>query len=524
MFIYVDETLQLGLDCVAGLGAGRRIAYGWTMTPRAAATTLAISAGAEGDCPIEHCSFHARPDVPPPDPRTTVVHGFTLVFSTPQDPRELTLTLLADEAVLRADLRDPQIEINLFKATAERDGHATFTLLRDCAGRPDLAGVLGYHHRPYGAFAEWLGRLPAVRGRAEQLGPLAEVEALASPSGEVMVTLRSALPVPAEAGLRAALIGYLDRPADGTPDNAAGETPEIAVLPLLDWHAAPLGGALAGYARFDPARLERLQALEVVLEVELRPAERFWLRVQPRPAAVPDFLDAAGRLGAAAPGQAGASAALALLRQVIRRREAAFAPTLADMAAGAAGAGAADTGPRLALILGADDPTAARLFHVTAAEFERRCDRLLVMGEAADDVAQAFARRGRVAVTVGTEAALALRDAAGQAGILAIDAARYAEAIAAGRPEEPLARPLAPTELARLLTLHAVAGCGPSLSDSLARLLRLRDAEPGTSAFAPVPRAWSSIHAADLVNDHLARLWMVGQAPAARRPEGAAHG
>ena len=37
MFIYVDETLQLGLECVAVLGSGRRIAYGWTMTPRAAA-------------------------------------------------------------------------------------------------------------------------------------------------------------------------------------------------------------------------------------------------------------------------------------------------------------------------------------------------------------------------------------------------------------------------------------------------------------------------------------------------------
>jgi hypothetical protein len=180
--------------------------------------------------------------------------------------------------------------------------------------------------------------------------------------------------------------------------------------------------------------------------------------------------------------------------------------------------------PRLALILGADDPTAARLFHVTAAEFERRCDRLLVMGEAADEVAQVFARRGRIAVTVGPEAALALRDAAGQQGILAVEAARYAEAVAAGRPEQALARPLGPAELARLLTLHAVAGCGPSLADSLARLLRLRDAGPGTAAFAPVPRAWSSTHAADLVNDHLARLWMVGAAPAARRAEAAPHG
>jgi hypothetical protein len=151
--------------------------------------------------------------------------------------------------------------------------------------------------------------------------------------------------------------------------------------------------------------------------------------------------------------------------------------------------------------------------HVTATEFERRCDTLLVMGEAADDVAQVFLRRGRIAVLVGPEATQALRDAAGRSGLLALDAARYAEAVAAGRPEDAFGRPLAAADVSRLLMLHAVAGCGTALSDSLSRLLRLRRAGSGEAAFGLVPRVWSSHHVADLVNDHLARLWTAGHPP-----------
>lgn len=516
MFVCVDDSLQLAIDCVAALSPRLSIAYGWAMTPRAVATEISISAGAEGDCPIEHCSFHQRPDVVPADPRGTAVNGFSLVFATPEDPRRLVFTLIAGAAVLRADLRDPGIEGDLVKATAERDWRANFALLHDCTANPALAPLLAYQHRPLGAFAEWLARLPAMRGRAENFGQFAMVEALASPAGEVMVLLRTASPVPPEAMLEAAMIGYLH--------GEHGGSPEPVLVPLADWHAGLLPGTLAGYGRIDPGWLNRLAAMELVVQAQLRPEEPIWLRAQPQPAAIPEFLDAACRRPplASLAAEAGAAAGLSLLRQVIARREAAFAPTLAALAApGAAEEPAA--APRLALILGADDPTAARLFHVTAPEFERRCDTLLVMGEAADDVAQAFARRGRVTVLVGHEAAQALRDAAGRSGVIAVDAARYAESVAYGRVEDAFSRPLGAAEVARLLTLHAVAGCGTALSDSLSRLLRLRRSAPGELPFAPVPRAWSSHHVADLVNDHLARLWTTGNAPAIRRMEALPH-
>lgn len=512
MFVYLDESLQLAVDCLAMLGPRRGIVYGWAMAPRGEATDLAISAGAEGDCPIEHGSFHPRPDVVPADPRRATVNGFTLVFESPEDPRELVLTLTAGEARLSADLRDPAIEQNLFKATADRAWQVTFGLLREAAANPALAAMLRYQGRPFGAFADWLARLPVVRGRAANFGQMAEVEALAAGSGEVLCMLRANAALPREAEIAAAVIGWLR--------GAEGALPEPLLLPLADEHAARLPAALALYGRLEPAVLDRLQGIELILRAAPRPGEELWLRCLPSPATVPELLDAGCRATAAAlalPVEAAASAGLDLLRQVIARREAAFRPMLGALAAEPE---APSRLPRLALILGADDPAAARLFHVTAGEFERRCDTVLVMGAAADDVAQAFARRGRVRVLVGVEAAAALREAAGRAGILAVDAAAYAEAVAAGTPEAAFSRPLEAGEVARLLALHAVAGCAPSLTDSLQRLLRARRAGPAEARFAPVQRVWSNRHAAELVNAHLQRLWAAGH-PGAERPAGA---
>jgi hypothetical protein len=501
VFVYLDETLQLALDCVAMLSPRRGIAYGWAMTPRGLGTDLAVSAGAEGDCPIEHCSFHPRPDVVPGDPRRAGVNGFSIVFETPEEPRELSLILTAGDAVLRADLRDPSIEQNLFKATAERAWRVSFGLLEECAGNPALAALLRYQGRPFGAFADWLGKLPAVRGRTSGFGQMAEVEALHAPSGEVLVMLRAGAALAREAEIAAAVIGWLR--------GEAGAPPEPLLLPLADRHAARLPAALAFYGRLDPAVLDRLEGLELVVLGVPRPGEEVWLRCHTAPAGVPELLDAASRGTAGAlalPVEAAASAGLDLLRQIIARREAAFGPMLSALAAPADPPGRL---PRLALILGADDPIAARLFHLTAAEFERRCETVLVMGAAADEVAQAFARRGRIPVMVGVEAAQALREAAGRAGILAVDAAAFAEAVAAGTPEAAFSRPLAAAEVARLLALHALAGCAPALTDSLQRLLRARRGGP-EARFAPVARAWSNRHAAELVNAHLQRLWAAG--------------
>ncbi|WP_203077271.1 hypothetical protein [Falsiroseomonas ponticola] len=518
MIVAADDSLQLGIDAVIPLSPRHALAMGWAMTPRGEGTELSIAAGRAGDCPIEHSSFHARPGVHPADPRRAVVNGFILAFATPEDPTELVCTLQAGDRTVRADLRDGRIPRDPARLLAEGDWQAAFGLLRDAAASPLLAPLTQQADRAYGVFGEWLARLPLLRGRQEKVAPLAEVEALSSPSGEVVVMLRATHPVPADATLEAALIGYYAAPDGGLPT--------LLPVPLADWYAAPLPTAMAGYGRIDAGWLDGLQGLEVVLHARLRGEEAFCLRIQPRAGAVPPMLDALcrGNRLAALPLDAGSGPALALLREVIGRREAAFGPALELLAARAASAPRA-AAPRSILLIGADDPTAARLFYVLAPEIEHRCDRLLVLGDAAEAVAQVFARRGRIAVVTGPDAVQGLRDAAGEDGILAVDLGRYAAALAAGAgQEEALGPPLRPVELARLLALHAAAGCGAGLPDSLARLLRLARATPGELPFPPVPYAMASLAVADLVNDHLARLWTTGDPAARARMEAPAHG
>jgi hypothetical protein len=514
LLIQNDDTLQLALDCVAMLGDGRSIVHGWAMTPRGVATGLGIAAGHDADCAIEHCSFHQRPDVVPEDPGGTVVNGFTLIFETPEDPWDLVLTLSAGEHAIRASLHDRRIATDLEASTASRDWRVNMNLMLDTAGSPAMASLLRYGGRPFGAFADWVGRLPLVQGRVRDFGALPEVEAGTTSAGEVLVMLRASAALPPEAVIEAAVICWLR----GTED----APPEPLLVRPADWHGARLPAALAGYARVDPGMLDRLQAIELIVRAETRPGEQVWARVQPTPGTVPDLLDIASRTTAgklALPLEAATAAGLNLLRQVVARREAAFGPTLAALSARAPSTQPGKL-PRLALILGVDDPAAARMFHVNAAAFEVRCDTLLVMGTAADDVAEAFRRRGKLRVLVGVEATQTLREAAGCAGIVAVDAVAFAEAVIAGDPDAAFAAPLDPGDIARLLALHAAAGCAPALADSLQRLLRARR---GTDArFTPVQRAWSNRHAADIANAHLQRLWTSGGAGTMR--EAAFHG
>jgi hypothetical protein len=502
MFVALDETLQLNLDCMAMLAPGRAVVHGWAMTPRDGGTELSVSAGPAGECPVLQCAFHPHPAIRPADPARAEAHGFTLVFDVPEEPDALVLTLAAGPALLRADLRDPRIGTDLARTIAERDWGANLETLRDAAGSAVLAGLLDWGGRPFGAFAEWLARLPVLRGRAQDVGPLAEVEALAAPSGELLLMLRAASPLPPGGTLEVAAIGWR-RDAPGGP----------VALPLAEWHTVALPTALGGYARLDPALHDRLQAVEIVLRASPRPGEEVWLRCQPAPATVPELLAATCR----------GTGGLDLLQEAVRRREAAFAPALEALGA-LAGIGPTARPPRLALILAADDPAALRLFHVTADAFERRCDRLLVLGAVAEQVAEIFARRGRIPVATGPEANDLLRDAAGRAGVLAVEAAAFATSVAEGRTEEAFASPLEAAEVARLLGLHAVAGCAAPLADSLLRLLRLRRAPAGETPFAAATPAPGNRQAAEMVNAHLRRLWAAAQPARVPLPEPVPHG
>jgi hypothetical protein len=514
VFVSLDDTLQFGLDCVAMLSPGRWIAYGWAMAPRGVATELAVL-GPDGECPVEHCSFHPRRDVIPADPSQVAVNGFTLIFALPRGAEPLEFTLGAGPLMLRADMRG--VEKDLCKATLSRAAEINLGLLRAASDDPVVRAMLRHGGRPLGAFGDWIAKLTPLRGRAQTLGMLAEAEAVFAASGEAVVMLRAGEALAPEAALDAIVIGWLL--------NAEGVA-EPAVLPLADQHAARLPAAFAFYGRVEPAVLERLHALELVVRVELRPGEELCLRCHPARGTVLELLETVARTTAASlalPFAGPDSPGLDMLRQVIARREAAFSPTLAALAAGRMRR-EQDIGqrPRVALLLGADDPAAARLIQVVSSIFESRFDTLLVMGSAAEEVAERLGWRGWIRVIAGDVAAQALRDAAGREGIAVVEADALAQAVIAGAPDTAFSRPIDGAEVARLLTLHAIAGGSPSLAGSLKRMLH-----PNRTrgiGFELAPRTSADRHAAELVGAHLTRLWEAGAQARASAPEPAFHG
>jgi hypothetical protein len=490
-----DALLQLGLECLAPLSPRRWIAYGVAEAPRGQPGRLSVTAGAGADCAIEHVAFH--PD-PAGSDASRARHRFTLVFAVPEGRQAEAVILTAAGATARADLRAPGLSADLAAATTARDWSATFALFAACASEPALAPLLqGSDH---GVFANWLAALPALPGRAGKTGPFQEIEALCSPAGEFLLVLRGLGPLPA---------GTLGRMALAARTDGPGSAPRV--LPLLDAQGGAHLHGLVLYGRV-PAELHgRLHAPELLAEIESGHGQSLRLRAHPRLVAAPDFLDAASRLTASPGPQSGALAlaGAALVQGILATREAAFAPLLAAAPWPSPPIGAPIGAPRTLALLNANDPLAARLFHVTAAAIEQRAERLLILGEAAEDIAAIFLRRGHLTVETGAAALARLRGAT--EGVIALEAAHFAEAVIADRLERAFAETVDAGALARLLLLHAVAGFSLDFDDSLARLLRrdrmARAGRGAEAALVPLMRAWSSPLAAERVHDHLARLW-----------------
>jgi hypothetical protein len=333
---------SLNLDCIATLPGGRRMLYGRAASGTPTPGTLAVRAGGS-DCAIDYARLH-------PGPTPASEHRFSLLLAPPPagGPAVAELVLSAGQTSLRLPIDETAIAGDLNQATAARDPMTAFALLRDCAGNPALASLLRHGPAPFGALTDWLARLGTVRGGVlPGGGSLNEVEALTSACGEVLVALRSTSALPADATFEMVAIGLL-------PD---GQGQAAVPVPLLDWRATALPQALVGLGRIDPAWLDRLSTLELVLAVWAQPGEPLLLRCRPRPTTVPDLLDAICRATPFAdwePAEAAAAAALALLRQEIARREARILPMLAALARppGQSGPAIEDRLPRLAVIPG----------------------------------------------------------------------------------------------------------------------------------------------------------------------------
>lgn len=504
MITYFSETLQIAVHCVTSLGPRRQLVCGWVMTPRGTPLDLRVM----GDSGREHRpSFrllYARPDVVPGDPEVALVSGFTLVVDEVADTAPLELVLASDGAGGRVNLLNPAISRDLHALIGSQDWAINFRLLRAEQERHEVLNLFAYQYRPYGAFDAWMARLPLVKQRAENSGLMAEIQASASPAGEIMLGIRFTGRPLRQMQIEPLVIGAL-RAADGGPDTRH-------LLPLVDQVSHQAANFAACYGRVAADVLPRLRGLEIIAQVTFD-EQVFWLRCHPAEHQVPRFLDGV----AAMPGPGmDTGFAVALLNQVLACREAGLKPELDRVAAlappppGPPGTPDLAMPPGLAVMVGVDDPLCMPLLEVLADRLEARCGGLMLIGKRAEQAAQVFQRRGRLPATTEGDAALALGRAAEQgASVIPLDPQRLARAVIEGDLDRLFAERLEGSDLALLRGLHAAAGCSADLADTLNRLIRLRGgAGPGWQpGWQPPAHAWASPIAAHLVNAHLERLW-----------------
>ncbi len=491
MFRSFDENFQLGIDCVAALGASKRVVYGWHMTPRGVPVSLGFSTPDGRACRICHISRHARADVVPEDPGAATVGGFSIIVALPHAARGLIMTVTAGDEVASVNL-DAPATTDLFAANEVRDWGVTFDLLRECIGQPELLPLLQYQYRPFGAFAGWMAHLPVVQGEAENFGIVAQVACSCSPAGEVALDLRFIGRSRSTVRIDAVAIARL-RSDDGGPD-------EISLMPFHDVLTRHVPGASAFYGRMQWEHVARLRGVDLLVQITFDD-ERVWLRCQPRVESVPAFLD---MLSSALAGQTGQTT---LIADVAERRIAlvtALIEAEQERAAGTPSFPMLEL-PELALV-GVEDVSACRLLHLLAPELESGASRLMVLGEAAETAAQIFNRRGRLSAVVAREGGAILARVAevGPTNLVAVDVPSLAAAAIEGGVSG-LLRQVRVGGLAYLLLLHSLAGPTRALGETLTRYgAMLRDPN---LPWLPVAHDWRTSLAAELVNEHLEVIW-----------------
>ncbi|HZF76919.1 MAG TPA: hypothetical protein VE033_13920 [Acetobacteraceae bacterium] len=455
MFPHPDASPRIGLDCVLPLSPGRFIAFGWLATSPGVPAELVATAADGAECPIEYVGLFPRAQGEPGD---ATARGFALVLSACGGDLPALLSLEAGPfGTAQAAFGAPLPAHDLARVVAEQDWYTAFGLLRDTAGLPALAMLPLHGGRRHGAFAEFLARMPLLRGKTEDLAGLAAAEATCSPAGETFLALRCP-------GIPIGTVEAVGLDRDGEP-----------MLPLA-WRLLPLGDGIAAYGAFEA----ELASLVLRIGDHAR-----WLRCEPSSLSAGPFLCRLGEaLGTAA------------LEGVLAAREASFGPHLAPVAACHHGAA------RTAVLVGTGDPMAVPLLHVMAATFERRFERLIALGRGAEAAVEVFRHRGRLAAAAPADGAAALREAG---AVEAVHLPRFAAGLAAGASDPLGAVPMDEDAIARLLRLHAAGGTTGDLAESLACLISAAHPRPPVDRSSPKGR---------LIADHLERLWRCAEAPA----------
>lgn len=502
MLFRVAETLAVGFDHCSAVAGGPTGAHclllGWVMSPPGEPfPALALQAGAVA-CRTVHLSTYPRRDIAPPAGQPARALGFVMLAAMPPSAGPglggCVLTLAAQGGEARIDLPAQGIGPGVLDAMAGCDWSAARALLEASGEVPEMRCLLEAGNAsslpPLGIFSGWLDRVPVLPQAAERFHTFSGLAGHASPAGEFTLHL-----------------GFGGQPVRRFAVTA------LALLPAAPGgphrlHPAPFGDLLTDvtaqhasvYGRLADPAPARGACEDVLLQID-RDAERHWLRLRPRPLAVPAFLEAQERARLEA-GCTDLGSNHAWLRSLAGSREQGLRTRLSGL--GLLDRVRAGEGrPVLAVILGLDDPIGARMIHLAAPLLERRCAEVVLLGREAAAAARGLVERGRLPVRVGTAFLAASRHGA-QAGaaVVLTDAAALAEALVEDRLDPLFADALPGERLGALRDLSACTGSGDP-ADALWRLVRLR-AERRDGG-GPVPRFRPGAPRA--VADHLGRLW-----------------
>jgi len=502
----VAETLLVGFDhwreVAGGAAAPHWLLLGWVMSPTDEAfPTLALQADGV-DCRTLHLTAFPRPDIAVPEGQPAWVLGFVLLAVAPPasrpDTRRFGLALAARGVEARIALPAAGLGPGLSEVLADGDWSVAHALLAACTDAPDAHCLLEAGGGVLGAFSDWLDRVPVVSHGAERFHGFVRVAALASPAGEF--TLHCGFEGPPCRHFAVAALALLPAaPGDGT-----GRLRPVRCDGLLI-DAAPRHASVYGRPADLAGDLAGAAGADTLLRID-RDAERHWIRLRPRLLPVPAFLEAqdAARVEAGCTDPGGNHA---WLRGLAGSREQGMRARLAGLGLLEQAAGGR---PVLAVVLGLDEPLGARLIHLAAAELERRCTEIILLGREAAAAAQVLIHRGRLPVRVGPDFLAAARHGA-QAGcaVVLTEAAALAEALAAERLDALFADALPGERLGALRDLSACTGSGEP-ADALWRLLRLRAEHAGSTVGVPryAPATGPASQAAGQeIQAHLRRLW-----------------
>lgn len=523
MLFRIDETLLVGFDHCGEVAGTHWLLLGWVMAPTSEAFPALILHADGIPCRTLHFSTCPRRDITVPEEKPATVLGFALLAAVPPAPlrgaRRFSLAVAARGIEAAIALPAKGLGPDLAQALAGCDWTTAQALLSAGADGPDRNCLVETGSGPLGAFSGWLERVPVVPHGTERFHTFAPVLALASPAGEFALHLGFEGPPVRHVAVTA--LALLPRGSGTASGEAAGRLRPVRFGDLLVDAAArhvSVYGCLPLPAE-GPGTAE-----EILLQLD-RDAERHWVRLCPRPLPVPAFLEAqeAARLavGCTDPGSNHA-----WLRALVLSREQAMRPWLGGLGL-LDRIPAREARPVLAIVLGLDDPICVRLIHLAAAELERHCTELVLLGREATAAAQVLIHRGRVPVRVGAGfLATARHGAHAGSAVVLTEATALAEALAADRLPALFAEALPGERLAGLLALSACTGTGEP-ADALWRLMRLR-AAPGTDGPAAVPRYAPAAGrggqaAGQEVRAHLQRLWRMLE-PAVIAADGALAG